>query len=59
MSKDRFFTDEMIEKCGCTQGELERAMRFGEKVETKNVDGKVTAYRYRGALYVTDIDTAS
>ena len=51
---NRMFTDEMLEKCGCTENQLKNAIRFGQKVETQNMDGKVVAYRYRGALYITD-----
>lgn len=49
------FSEEMIRQCVAHPSEMELAKINGQKVETESVDGKVTAYIWNGAVYVTEI----
>jgi hypothetical protein len=49
------FSEALVRSCIPTPEEIERAKLNGRKVETETADGRVIAYIYLGAIYITDV----
>jgi len=50
------FSQEMIDRCIASQGEIDEAILNGKKMAFNDENGKLTAYLWNGKTYVTELD---
>ena len=56
MIGDAVFDKRIIENATATPEEMEKAIKEGEAFEYKEDDCCISGYRYKGAIYITDIE---